>query len=81
MADYRLGKIYKLTNSVEKKIHIGSTIQSSAKRKSQHKIVQIQPVYKHCNDVGWLNIKITLIEDYLYNSSYELLKRERYCMV
>jgi len=34
-------------------------------------------VCKHCKDIGWLNIKITLIEAYPCNA-HELLKHKRY---
>ena len=66
---YSTGKIYKLVNNVDDHIYIGSTCTSLSKRKHQHKLSSNQfperKVYKHLSGLGWENIEIVLIEEYL----------------
>ena len=66
MVNYSNGKVYKLINDVDDEIYIGSTCQSLAKRKGEHKVTARskpnQKVYRHLNAIGWEHVKIILIE-------------------
>ena len=79
---YQNGKIYKLVNSVDDKIYIGSTCSTLAKRKSAHKGTCKREigrrVYAHLSTIGWDKIDIVLIESFPCNSKEELFKREHY---
>lgn len=79
---YNKGKIYRLVNSVDDEVYVGSTIQSLAVRKGGHKTDAVRcpnvKVYKHLNNVGWDNVDIVLIENYACTSKEELNARERY---
>ena len=60
-------KIYKITNTVDDKFYVGSTIYTLEKRLKYHKLNverrPTMPVYKHIEDnVGWENISIELLE-------------------
>lgn len=78
---YSKGKIYKLVNSVNDKIYIGSTTCTLAQRKAGHKTdakrALKRPVCKHFNEIGWTNVEIVLLENYACNSLEELTARER----
>lgn len=80
--DYKNGKIYKLINSVDDKIYIGSTAKTLAARYSEHKYCaskfKNRMVYSHLNSIEWDNVKCILIENYPCKSSFELRKQERY---
>lgn len=82
MNKYERGKIYKLVNTIDDEIYVGSTIRKLNRRFSGHKCASKKnhnyKVYQHCDQVGWGNIKIELIENYPCESKKELLKRERY---
>ena len=82
MVNYQNGKIYKLVNSVDDKIYVGSTCGNLRLRKSRHKSKsKLEPnrhIYKHLNEIGWDNIDIILIELYQCNSKDELHARERH---
>jgi group I intron endonuclease len=82
MPNYGIGKIYKLVNSVDGKICIGSTCQTLAKRKGEHKRYATKyvnrKVYQHLNSIGWENVRIVLIENYACGSRDELRAREEY---
>lgn len=73
--------IYKISNSVDSSIYIGSTIHSLETRLQQHiyesKIAVNRKLYRHLNFVGWDNVKIELLEHYdrltsKYQSLYDL---------
>ena len=77
---YRNGKIYKLTNTVDDRIYIGSTIKSLTHRLGNHRRVspsRNSKLYEHCNRIGWGNVSITLIENYPCELKADLHKRER----
>ena len=78
---YSKGKIYKLVNSVNDNIYVGSTILTLAQRKAAHKTdakrALKRPVCKQLNDIGWTNVDIVLIENYPCSSMEELTARER----
>lgn len=82
MPNYQLGKVYKLVNNVDDKIYVGSTCDGLHIRKSKHKYDSKkspnQPVYVHCNNIGWDNVDIILIGNFPCNSKEELLYHERY---
>lgn len=79
---YRKGKIYKLVNTVDDAIYIGSTCQKLCNRMCGHKTCARnkpnQPVYKHLNSVGWQHVHMVRIEKFPCNSLSELKTRERY---
>lgn len=82
MVNYQNSKIYKLVNNIDNEIYVGSTVNPLYKRKGDHKSrAKTQPnrnIYIHLNQVGWENVEIILIENYVCNSKDELHKRERY---
>ena len=82
MNRYNNGKIYKLVNSVDSEIYIGSTCMPLAKRKSGHKgFSKRNPnrrVYQHLNQVGWRNVRIILIEEVQAQNKDQLLSREQH---
>ena len=79
---YRNSKIYKLVNSVDNRIYVGSTVNSLSRRKSGHRTASIKqptrPVYAHLNSVGWEHVSIILIENYVCSTKDELRAREQY---
>jgi|TARA_R110000851_G_scaffold104370_1_gene222093 hypothetical protein len=82
MPNYTNGKIYKIVNSIDDKIYIGSTTVGLSKRKGDHKskakIYPNRKVYQHWNSIGWENIRIVLIENVTCFSKEQLLLREDY---
>mgnify|MGYP003632647657 CR=1 FL=1 len=80
MNKYEKGKIYKLIDNTNGNIYIGSTIQSLANRKSQHKRETISGRNKCISKliIKNGNYDIILIENYPCKSREELLMRERY---
>lgn len=80
---YLTGKIYKIFNTIDDKIYVGSSTQSTlAKRMSQHRNVYKRDrcknikLYIHMKEIGIDNFKIELIELYPCNSKDELHARE-----
>lgn len=81
MNKYQTGKIYKLVNTVDDDIYIGSTHHPLTVRLSLHKShrkIKNSKVYQHLNEIGIENVRIELIEDYPCTSKKELEDRERY---
>jgi hypothetical protein len=82
MPNYQQSKIYKIVNSVNDKIYIGSTTvklsQRKVKHKSKAKIYPNRKVYQHLNSVGWEHVRIVLIENVTCFSKEQLLMREDY---
>ena len=78
--DYSQGKIYKLTNSVDDEIYIGSTVQSLVSRLGMHRNAAALKgnvrVYAHLNGVGWNNVSIELIEAFVCDCKEDLERRE-----
>ena len=76
------GKIYKLVNNVDSSIYVGSTKTSLPKRFYGHKDTAkrnpTRRVYAHLVPIGWENVRIILIENYICNSKEELVAREQY---
>lgn len=78
---YSTGKVYKLVNSVDNEIYVGSTCKKLTDRLTDHKKkakVRNSKVYKHLTQIGWNNVSIELLENFACESKDELLKRERY---
>lgn len=77
---YAQGKIYKLTNTIDDLIYVGSTYRNLKKRFQKHKEdakLKKSKVYTHLNKIGWENVSIELLEDYPCQSKAELCTRER----
>ena len=76
------GKIYKLVNNLDSSIYIGSTKSSLSRRFYKHKQSAKQEptrnVYAHLVPIGWNNVRIILIENYVCQSNEELVAREQY---
>jgi len=78
---YSNGKIYKLVNSVDDKVYIGSTCCTLSKRLYCHKQAALRillPAYKHLNEIGWRFVRIVLIEDVTAFNKDQLLMREQH---
>ena len=82
MNRYHNGQIYKLVNTVDDRIYVGSTAMPLSKRLSGHKRdARHKPerrVYKELNTVGWSNVRIVLIEAHRCENKNELIAREQY---
>ena len=81
MPNYSNSKVYKLINSVDKKIYIGSTTQPLSTRLAEHKSkAKSRPynVYKHLNTIGWDKVRIILIETVNCFNKEQLNQREQY---
>ena len=81
---YNQGKIYKMVNTVDDRIYIGSTCLPLAKRFYDHKKAArhtiTQLVYAALNIIGWENVRIVLIESYVCSNKQELIAREQHYM-
>jgi hypothetical protein len=88
MPDYKNGKIYKLTNSDESLVYIGSTTQPLCERKAGHRATYKRWI-KAKSGVNYVtsfklfeanedDVNIQLIEAYPCNSKEELHARERF---
>ena len=78
---YRNGKVYKLVNSIDDKIYIGSTCLLLSKRFYEHKkMAKRRPSYAHryLNIIGWDNVRIILIENVTAETKDQLLIREQH---
>jgi hypothetical protein len=80
---YENGKIYKLINTVDDHIYVGSTTQTLPQRKLRHRrdcvLDPNRPVCFHINNIGGFDkVEIMLVEEFGCNSRNELEARERY---
>ena len=80
---YQNGKIYKIVNSIDKLIYVGSTIQPLnirfSKHKSDAKRYPERKIYKHFAKLGIDHFKIILIKLYPCAGKLELdIEEERY---
>jgi group I intron endonuclease len=77
-----LGKIYKIVNSVDNLIYIGSTKTTLSRRMTEHrsrgKKHQALKLYTHFALHGIENFRIVLIENYEYDTKDQLRAREDY---
>ena len=81
MVDYSKGKIYKIFNTVDDDIYVGSTVEPLAKRMTKHKYSAKKKCYNSSlltkmSEYGFGNFFIELIEEYPCNTQIELLARE-----
>ena len=78
---YSRGKIYKIVNTVDDKIYVGSTCSLLTKRLYEHKsMAKSRPSHAHIhlNEIGWENIRIILVESVNAETKDQLLQREQY---
>ena len=80
---YQYGKIYQISNDIDKLIYVGSTIKSLSQRFSVHKChAKRSPerkIYKHFAKYGIHHFEIKLIKKYPCNNKLELeIEEERY---
>jgi group I intron endonuclease len=80
MSKYENGKIYKILNSVDGEVYVGSTIEPLCKRMYKHRHDSNKrthyPLYQHMNKLGRDNFYIELIEKCNCSSKEELLAKE-----
>lgn len=77
--NYTSGKIYKITNSVNNMLYIGSTTQTLGARMSEHRAYALKResvFYNAMKEIGRDQFKIMLIEDYPCQSKTALEARE-----
>ena len=78
---YQRGKIYKLVNSVDDFIYIGSTCLPLSGRFYIHKKDAKRkplPCHRHFNTIGWDTVRIVLIENVVAEDRNQLIQREQY---
>jgi hypothetical protein len=78
---YQRGKIYKLVNSVDDSIYVGSTCLALSSRFYAHKKVAKQkplPCHRYFNTIGWDTVRIVLIENVIAEDRDQLIQREQY---
>lgn len=84
MSDFKNSKIYKLTNSINNKLYVGSTTTDLKQRKYKHishtKNNLNSFLYRNLrkDKVNSNNIDLILIEKFPCQTRFELHKRERY---
>ena len=80
MPDYQQGKIYKILNTIDDEIYVGSTCEVLSRRMSHHRAPLKRNIncliYKHMKQLGVENFYIELIEDYPCERNEQLVKRE-----
>ena len=81
MEKYNSGKIYKLINTIDDNIYIGSTITRLCDRIGNHRSKAKDPtkqsyLYKHMRNIGIEHFKIVLIKPFSCNSKDELEAEE-----
>lgn len=79
--DYKNGKVYKIVNSVDDSIYIGSTCQPLAKRFYEHKKALKTfkyPLYNHMELIGLDLFDIVLVEEYQCDNKDQLHAREEH---
>ena len=80
MPDYQKGKIYQLVFGDLPDRYIGSTVQPLKDRLCGHRNDPSPKVLKLIKEVGKMNVKIRLIEEYPCSCKDALLSREQYWM-
>jgi hypothetical protein len=80
MPDYAKGKIYKILNSIDDEVYIGSTVEPLCKRMWQHKseakTKAKSKLHQHMSNTGIEHFYIELVEQYQCNSKEELCSKE-----
>jgi hypothetical protein len=78
---YQRGKIYKLVNSVDDFIYVGSTCLALSSRFYTHKKESKRkpmPCHRHFNTIGWDTVRIVLIENVVADDRSQLIQREQH---
>ena len=81
MPNYANSKVYKIINSVDGKIYIGSTTVSLSRRLTKHKATaKATPsfAHRHFNTIGWDKVRIVLIENVTCFNKEQLIQREQH---
>jgi len=82
MVNYKNGKIYKIWNTENDKLYVGSTTRMLCKRMAGHrskaKILANRMLYVGFNTIGIDHFKIELIEEYPCENKEQLCRREGY---
>ena len=81
MEKYNSGKIYKLINTIDDKVYIGSTITRLCDRMGNHRTkaknkAKQSYLYEHMRNIGIEHFKIVLIKSFPCNSKDELEAEE-----
>ena len=80
MPGYQKGKIYKILNTIDNEIYVGSTCETLSQRMARHRSLcrrnNTSLIYKHMNQLGVEHFYIELIEDCPCDRNEELIKRE-----
>ena len=80
MSKYSNGKIYKILNSIDNEVYVGSTIEPLCKRMWKHrfssKTRSHYMLYQHMSKLGKEHFYIELIENYPCNNKEELEAKE-----
>ena len=74
--DYQEGKIYKIYNTINDDIYVGSTTQKLCERMRHHRCSRNRLIHKAFIDLGVKNFFIELIEKCPCNDKDELRKKE-----
>ena len=82
MPDYSNSKIYKIVNTVDEEVYIGSTTQLYlSQRMTTHRDrannQHPERLYKHMSKIGVEHFYIDLLEEYPCQTKDQLLKKER----
>ena len=81
MSDYSKSKIYKIYNTVNDNVYIGSTTKSITNRISYHRIRHLtksnHPLYTDMRNIGIHKFFFQIIENYPCDSKRKLKSRER----
>ena len=82
MPNYNNSKIYKIINTVNDDLYVGSTVQKLSMRFAEHRrSIRRYPnikLYKEMAELGIEHFKIILLEPFACNSKEELIAREQY---
>ena len=82
MPNYNNGKIYKIVNSIDDMIYIGSTTCRLCSHMNVHRVFAKNNhnanLYRYMRELGITNFTIVLIENYPCSSKEHLLRRERH---
>lgn len=79
---YKNGKVYKIFNTINDKIYVGSTCNTLEQRLAKHKSVRQSSSKKHrtlyalMNEIGPQHFYISLLEEVCCDTKLQLLERE-----
>ena len=84
MPDYTKGKIYKVLNTLDDEVYIGSTFQPLSNRMTGHRkscfyskhMTDRHKLYKHMRDIGKDKFYIELIKDFPCETKWQLFAEE-----